>query len=359
MFYANLQNRNHVNGFSLIEVMVGMTLGLLTVIIIMQVFSVFENQKRTTTAGSDAQANGMMAMVQLEQELRSAGNGLLNADIFNCSTINSYYDSGVSGSTPVSPAPGMPTSSTGIAPVTITDGGASGSDTITMRKASEFLGSIPATITSAMPQPSAELNVSRTEGFAIGQKIIVMSGNNCTVMEVSAIQGSAFKVQHNPANSGPSYNPPGSFYTSVPGNAWPTFPQGSQVLDFGSIVTNTYSIDADLNLQLAAGTASGVPLVKDIVRMKALYGVSSAAGIQAVNQWVDATTYGTLDTDKIKRIKAIQITIVARSGKKEATNVTTTAPGGVSVSYLTDWQKYRYRVYTTIIPLRNVIWANV
>lgn len=356
MFCVNLQNRDHAKGFSLVEIMVGMTLGLLMVLIITQALSVFENQKRTTTATSDAQENGLMAVVQLEQEIRNAGIGLADSAAFNCNAIFSYYEAG--GTTTI-PAPGMPSSV--MAPVTIIDGGATGSDTVTMMRGTDFLGSIPATITSSMPQPSAELNVNRTTGFIDGSLILVSQGSNCTVMQVTQVQDAALKIQHNPGSSGPSYNPSSSFYNTSPGNTWPSFSTGAKVLNFGSLVVNTYSIDANKSLQMADKSATVTTLVKDIVSLQAQYGIADA-GSQNVNAWVnaDATSgFDTLDSDKVKRIKAVRITVVARSGKKEAGNVTTSAPGGVNISTLPDWQKYRYRVYTTIIPLRNVIWANV
>lgn len=357
MFCINLQSRDHAKGFSLVEIMVGMTLGLFTVLVIMQAFSVFENQKRTTTAGSDAQENGLMAIVQLEQDIRNAGAGITDSAAFNCNAIFSYYESG--GTTTI-PAPGVPSSV--MAPVAITDGGATGSDTITMTRGTEFLGSIPATITDSMPQPSAELNVNRTTGFTDGNLILVSQGSNCTVMKVTQVQGAALKIQHNPAASGPSYNPSANFYNTAPGNTWPTFTSGAKILNFGDLIVNTFSVDANYSLQMVDKSAAVTTLVKDIVSLQAQYGISTAAGVQDVTSWVDATAasgFNTLDSDKVKRIKAVRITVVARSSKKEAGNVTTTAPGGVDISTLPDWQKYRYRVYTTIIPLRNIIWANV
>ena len=356
MFCITLQNRDHTKGFSLIEIMVGMGLGLLMVLIIMQAFSVFENQKRTTTAASDAQENGLMAIVQLEQDIRNAGVGMADTAALNCTTILSYYNGAV-------PAPGMPAAGEVIAPVRITDGGTTGSDTITLMRGSNFLGAIPAAITITMPPSSAELNVSRTTGFADGNLVLLSQGGNCTLIQVTQVQDSALKIQHNPGSSGP-YNPSSNFYNSAPGNTWPAYTAGAQAQNFGNLVINTYSVDSNKNLQMSDASGVVTTLVKDIVSLQAEYGIADT-GTQDVNrsdQWVkaDATSgFNTLDSAKVKRIKAVRITVVARSSKKEATNVTTSAPGGVDVSTLTDWQKYRYRVYTTIIPLRNIIWANV
>ena len=41
-------------GFSLVEIMVGLVIGLLATLVILQVFSVYEGQKRTTTGTADA-----------------------------------------------------------------------------------------------------------------------------------------------------------------------------------------------------------------------------------------------------------------------------------------------------------------
>ena len=49
-------------GFSLVEVMVAMVIGLLGIIVMMQMFSVFEGQKRTTTGGDDANSSGAVSL---------------------------------------------------------------------------------------------------------------------------------------------------------------------------------------------------------------------------------------------------------------------------------------------------------
>lgn len=368
MYYRNSQPVCRQNrGFSLVELMVGMTIGLLVVIVIMQSFSVFETQKRTTTAGSDAQSSGLMAMTQLEQEVRNAGGGFTSDSAFSCNTIFSYFDDGTTVTTPV------PAFSSLMAPVVITDGG-TGSDTITIKRGTNFLGSIPASITSAMPNTSAILDVSFTQGFAAPNKIMLSQNGNCTIMEITSVLDAALKIQHNPGGGGASWNPPGSFYNTSPGNTWPgagggppNYSTGTKILNVGELFVKTYSVNANNNLQvldsstnIPGGVAVTYPLVKDIVSLQAEYGVSSGAGVQPVSNWVSATgTWSALDSAEIKRIKAIRLTLVARSSKKEITDVTTAPPGGVNVSNLTDWQKYRYRVYTTIIPLRNIIWSNI
>ena len=64
-------------GMTLIELMVAMVLGLVTTLIVAQVMINADSQNRTTTSGSDAQINGATALYMLSQTIQSAGYGLI------------------------------------------------------------------------------------------------------------------------------------------------------------------------------------------------------------------------------------------------------------------------------------------
>ena len=76
IFISPLSRNSLQRGVSLIETMVGMALGILVTLVITQVWGVFENQKQRTVSGSSAQASGLLALTELEQDIRSAGAGL-------------------------------------------------------------------------------------------------------------------------------------------------------------------------------------------------------------------------------------------------------------------------------------------
>ena len=127
------------------------------------------------------------------------------------------------------------------------------------------------------------------------------------------------------------------------------------------------------------------PVVSDIVNIQAQYGISATASSNQVTQWVDATdgqasgNWGAgLTVADRNRIKAVHVAVVARNGLYEkgiVTNICTTAKGTVNngpcawddsntdaapqidLSNDPNWQHYRYRVFDTIVPLRNMIWA--
>ena len=94
---------NTQRGFSLIELMIGLVIGLIATLVITNVFSKFEQQKRVTTGGADAQTNGSIALYTMRREIENAGYGLpvFNQDItpLRC-PINVTYDHDVNGATP-------------------------------------------------------------------------------------------------------------------------------------------------------------------------------------------------------------------------------------------------------------------
>lgn len=381
----NARRGSQQRGMSLIETMVGMALGILVTLVITEVWGVFESQKQRTVSGSSAQASGLLALTELEQDIRSAGAGLTDSAAFECTSTYSYFET---GGTSVFPIPAY-SGGMAMVPVQITDGG-TGSDTLTVKRGADLLGALPATLTQTMPSSSAELNLSSVAGFADGDVVLAVDSTtgNCTVMLVTQVQGAALKLQHNPGGT-TTYNPTASFQDT---NGWPAFSTGSKIFKVGQLISHAYTVNASNQLVMTdystPSAAATFILAADIVRLKAQYGVANV-GSQDVNHWVSATAgavgapltdWSILDRNNVKRIKAIRLVIVARSSKKEGTNVTgtcTNVSGGVNngpcawsdsvadpaplidLSSNADWQKYRYRVYQTIIPIRNVIWAGV
>ncbi|MGV8934224.1 MAG: PilW family protein [Gallionellaceae bacterium] len=383
MFSEKTFRKDQAKGFSLVEVMVGMTVGLLSMLVIMQTLSVFETQKRSTTSGSDAQVNGLLSLVSMEQSIRSAGSGYANTSAFVCTTIYAWYDNGTTS------AP-IPMS---VAPVSISNGATStDSDSITIQTATNFLGNIPTQITKTMPSSSSELNVSSTIGFTANDLILVAdpASGNCTLMQLTQVQSGALKLQHNPGGT-TSFNPTVAYQNT---NTWPAYAANSLILDMGIKNTTTYSLTASNKLQAVINGLGGsaviptqtLELASDIVNLQAQYGIA-ASGVQNVTAWVNAdsstgTNWATPTLANVKRIKAIRLVVVARSGKKELQDVTqdctnTLGSGGINkgpcawadtladpapkidLSANADYKRYRYKVYTTVIPLRNVIWANI
>jgi type IV pilus assembly protein PilW len=375
-------------GFSLIEILVGLAIGLLATLVIMQVFSVFEGQKRTTTGSGDAQTNGSIAMYSIEHELKMSGYGLLP----------SATDSPL-GCTTLSPGS---TGITSIAPVMITDGGTGpgASDSLTIHYASTDSGGVPTQIGGISLTGANDLTVDNNMGCHVGDVALLVSGTTCNLTNVTGPTDIAVP----PVISGAS-----AVTTTVTVQSIPAVTAvGDKLSCLGAWVTSIFRVHLNYDPTGATGTANsqaymekatdpavaGDPVVADIVNIQAQYGISASAGSNQVTNWVDAVDGqasgnwgpGLTLTDR-HRIKAIRIAVVARNGLYEkgvVTHTCTTAKGvlnkgpcawddsnvdaapkidlsndKLSTDPANDqhWQHYRYRVFETIIPLRNTIWA--
>lgn len=401
-----------IRGFSLIELMVGLTIGFIAVVIIMQSLSVFESHKRTTTAGVDAQENGLLALMAIEADIRKAAAGSNHPALFSCMSFFSYYQA-VSGS-------GTPTAVTSFStiPVLITDGAAT--DTIAIQSGMRITGAAPTQLASDMRILPAgvpdhlELDVDRAydlnaepvnAGDPSADLIVVANPDlgNCTLMRVSAKAGNVLSITNGPAGKADEYNAPVSYMTA---NNWPGFGtragqnnyQGALLFRVGSVALGgmrraTYSVDANNSLAasvaVTGAAAENSVIASEIVALQAQYGVSGTPQDKEITAWenpsgatwsaaaLQANTAASVQN--LQRIKAIRVAVVARSSKRDGalvsspcTDTNTNAilhygpcswDGGPAVplgsAADTEWQHYRYRVYQTVIPMRNLLWPDL
>lgn len=70
-------SRASIAGFSLVEALVGMAVGVVALLVVLKVFALGEGHNRTTTSGADAQQNGAVALYLLEHEIAKAGYGIM------------------------------------------------------------------------------------------------------------------------------------------------------------------------------------------------------------------------------------------------------------------------------------------
>lgn len=338
-------------GFSLVEIMIGVAIGLLTILVIMQLFADYEGQKRTTTSGADAQGNGQIALLAMERDLRVAGYGIADSAALGCKTNSSY--NGVT-------QPARP-----LVPVRITDGARS--DTVRVLYSASSHGAITRKITVDHPPQSAVIFINSTVGMAPDDLVIAFEpGKDCTLMQVTLVDNGLPKLHH---QSTSPWNPPGGQNIFPKPNG---YAKGALLFNFGSLVDRTYRVDANKNLEAFDFSTQATEVLADnIVNIQARYGIAPA-GSQSVNEWVDGIgVWADPSPADIKRIKAVRIAVVARSSLREkpgqdgVCNATPVAPvswpGGPKVDLTDDpdWQCHRYKVYETISPLRNVLWANL
>lgn len=418
--------RRAARGFTLVEILVGLTLGLLAIVIMYQVFAVFEGQKRTTTSGADAQTSGLMSLYSLERELRMAGYGLVYNNPVNDTT---YEGQMVCNWLRYADATDASPKADRLMPVLIEDGvGPNGSDRLTVTFGTSGFAPAPALLSVSVTESSDLVVKNAPDSGAgtnavFGNNDIVLIGspqamtassadNTCTLVRVTGVTPTGTDVTLARALASTaalpqrydSSSPPATLtksdvatysYAASAGAPSVAIKLGSVAAGQVPFVRNHYAINAASELQVRnlATNEAAVSIGDGVVDMQAQYGLVAAtcatntATCNQVSAWTSATGgWVAPSAGDIARIKAVRVAVVTRSGQRErdpatlnclpfdgTTNVpTSSAPcrawaGDANAPTLpwtgtTDWTDngrfFRYRVYETIVPLRNMLWGN-
>lgn len=345
-------------GFSLVELMVGLVIGMIGVIIMMQIFSVSEGYKRTTTGGDDAQNNGAISLYGLQRDLRQAGQGS-NSFTDNAAAPNAYSVLGCN----LTLRTGVTTSSLG--PVTINHpsipAGDADTDTLLVFYGSSNDGpegdrieAQPATTTYTLAGFAA---AASAPSVVVADRVVAHptprpSPCNLTMESVTAVAGSNVTVA--------------TGVTGMTGGALFNLGQSPRFIAYavrgGSLTMCDYMVN---NCGGAFDAAHWVPLASNVVSLRAQYGRDTTA--PTMNGTVDAFDQTTpTNICGWVRTRAVRLVLVARSAQLEKENVTTAAPtwagsagNAIDLSADAAWQQYRYKIFETVVPLRNAAWLGV
>jgi type IV pilus assembly protein PilW len=354
-------------GMSLVELMVAVAIGMIGILIITQAYITSDNFNRSTLGEGGAQTNGLVALFTVERDARLAGYGIASSAALGCGNIYWYYDPAYSSNISGGSLPNI-----ALAPVVITSDTTAPIDVepqkITFMFSTDAERMMPAAITN-FNASSSEVSVDGTSGFSPGDLVVMVGASGCTLGKITHVQPGPQKLQLNPGASGP-FNPPawGSFPT--------TYASGDAIVNLGNPVVREYSIAnsklAVSDALLSAAGATSLTLVDGIVDMRAQYG-HDADGDGQVDTWNAVTPTNSAGWQKVL---AVRMAVLARIGNYEKPtggsancDATTAAPtwtgsGGTGGAFAkldfttassTD-RCYRYRVFETTVPLRNMIW---
>ena len=345
----------------IIELMIGLMIGLLTTLAITVVLTTSEGQRRATMAGEDAQVSGALAMHALQRDIRRAGYGLAaNPAGLGC-PINGANISGVAP-----PAT--------LAPVLIIDGANGGPDTLQLLSSSKQGVSVPVFVTENHGQALTTFTVRSSFSVVANDWLVAVpevwvSGTSECVLFKAATVNSTPNVAWTTITHADL-----SAYSPIAG-----YPAKSYLVNLGpTVARRTYSVSANSVLQVTdfpSVTASDV--FPEIVNLQAYYGKDTNGDgvIDAYDTAAPTTATGW------RQILGVRLALVARSTQMEKEDVTTagnvewdvgteivitgavdcsSGSGGkclrIKVDHLANWQRYRYKVFDTLIPLRNLLW---
>lgn len=381
--------RSHARGFGLVEILVGITIGLIALLIVYQVLSLAESYRRTTTAGGDAQSAGMISSFTLAQDLGNGGHTIADAgdELTTCPSTGAF-------ATTWRPVP-----------VLITDGGADDvSDSFALLAGINRRLVTPLDITTDYV-PGGTITVQSPLGFhgshdneATHMFVLVdMVAGNCEVATIANWGGATDALRRRT----PGFDPATGIVTITPSPALVnTYPQGQSWLVNLGASDRVRKVNYDVvngvlrSTDLIAAAATPNPIVSNVVLMKAQYGIDTDNDT-FIDTWVSArnapwTPASVLAAPlpQLRQIKAIRVALVVRSSQFErlkdaegrdtvgteagsnvdlSGNFQTTlfncfgvvppaCTGEIPAVTIPGTANYRYRVFEQVIPLTNQIW---
>lgn len=371
--------RLRMAGMTLMEILVAMAIGLIGIVVITQTYLVNENYKRSTTSAGGAQTNGSLALYSIERDVRMGGWGFAWSSVFGCNGVQWYYDTQGYSNPPGGPLPVL-----NPVPVRITDGG-TGPDSVTVMYGTSTERLMPATLSKTMTNAGDSLEVDNAQGFstAPGDLVLLSQGSTCAMYQITGVTGG--QMQHNAGINAP-YNPSGV-------GSLPSFAVNTLVFNLGRPVVNTYGVNnnrlevtslftSTSSTVVPSYTPTAVPIVEHIVDLQAEYGKDNGvdngtvpggayvAGDNIVDSYDNVTPANATEWGQLL---SVRLGVLARSehyvrpdtpgAPCTATTAAPTWGNGQAFTALGDFTDttnqarcYGYRVFETIVPLRNMIW---
>lgn len=314
-------------GFSLVELMVAITLSLLLLGGVVAIFGSSRTSYESTDQLSRVQENGRLALQQMSRHIRSAGfTGCSRQPNFIATSLNSPgdlqwnflegpvrgFDAGASGWTPaLSSVPGATDS---------TDGAIEGSDILVVR--GPRLDAIPMTVITTMASPEDALEVEAATGLdADGDVVMAYSCEGVTFFHAV------------PAGNNLVHDAG----TGVPGNQFATtsYPlrRDSEVVPVETVVyyvaPSAGTVPADTNsLWRRRGILDPEELVQGVEQMQLEYGIDTNSD-RVVDSYGKATA-----TTNWQRVISVRVALLVRSLEEYGTD--------------TDQRSYRLTADTTV-----------
>lgn len=361
--------RGRSRGLSLVELLVAAAIGIIASLAIFQVFAVFEGQKRTTTSGGEAQTSGTLALYTLERDVRQGGYGFNTPDLMGC-TLQGWNEQTSSALAPSTLVAAFITPGAGSTP-----GVAGAPDTITVAYGNGDALPAPVNILIGSLGTNDDFvkTVNALYGFQPGDHVVISEiGKPCTLAQVNQIppatgdntklnlQAGTYVNPYTGATENTRYNNPAGLGTAYTTNG--------KVYNIGNGPTiKVFSVQNGQLMVQGVGAAAATPIYDNIVQLQAQYGKDlTNDGVVDVYDETPPT-----NSAEWAAVLAIRIAVVARSGLYEkgyvspvsirlwensANPPTTTGPVWTLLDDPADDRHYRYKVFQTVIPLRNMIW---
>ena len=363
---APLPRPGRETGFSLVELMVGLAIGMVAVLVVMQVLLSSDSARRSGTSTDDAQTAGAIAMTELQRSIRQSGQGF-SSELRQGGLLSRMIGCNVR----------LPSGTvlSGLAPVTINHpqipAGDADTDTLLVAYGSDP-GSPEGDRVNAQIA-ATDYSVATPSAFKVNDRVLelptpapvptVPCATTYTIGRVVAKAGAVVTVDKG---------------TAANMNGGTLFNLGQQPRLQAFAVRNGNLTVCDFTVKdCSADSSTGdpdvwTPIASNLVSLRAQYGADTTAG--AMDGIVDGYTQTTPTTPcGWIRVPAVRLAIVLRATQydknfdlsaepaalKLATEWAGSAEAPVKLNGATDWTHFRYKKFETTVPLRNLTWQGV
>lgn len=338
-------------GLSLVELLVGIIVALLVSLTATSGAMLFTATQRQGIGTGSSLVSAGTAVAALRDDVAAAGLGFFGDSQFLCRRLN------------LSVGTTVLLDGTDFTPVAITSEAAG--DRVDVLYATDVSSGANVLLNAAASAGSAPLRSLLP--VDVGQAVLLapaVPGDPCVVRTVTATAAATLTVPQaiEYENVSSARFNRAAFTTNV------TYPDRGRVTLLGDLRWSRYRrVGTDLMLERPLGGGS-VALAHNVIAFRAEYGLADA-GTTALASWQAASgAFATLTPANLPRVRALRIGIVTRSPQREKPNAAgvceasaamPTLFGGAVTADVADWQCYRYRSMTLVVPLRNLVMGMV
>jgi len=325
-------------GFSLIELMIALVIGMVAVIVMMQMMTNADTAKRITVGGNDAQMSGTIALYNLERDIRMSGYGINAGKLIACEMTHTASEAKVAVKFPLVPVTVNPDAA-------IVPEGDKNSDTLLVIHGSADESADGDPLTAAT---TADIyNVTSASAFHKDQYVVAQSGESASPCQIKSakvkeIAGSDLSVEGGEAG----------------------ISAGGVVYNLGTLSARAYVVrnGAQYGRDLANLTAPPMAGIVNTYSQKQPGKDSTESALTPQCAWA--------------RTLSLRVGLVARGDAYEKKAVDQKAPtwsgartsgdnpdaidfdlsASTGSSDKDEWRKFRHKTFETNIPLRNAIW---
>lgn len=340
-------HRSRQRGLSLVELMIGLVIGLLVSLAALSSLRMFTNEQRQGTVSGAGVLNAAAALGAIKNDLAAVGLGFFDGRRPLCDRINLSFG----------PSPLL--NSAQFAPLSIQR--TLNNDQIDVIYASDVTAG--ANLPLAAASDGSQIDVMSAMPATVGQAVLLSPAATglCTVRSVTAtVPGTADTPQR--LSFGPAGNHNQAAFTMAP-----AYLTQARATLLGQLQWHRYRlVDGNLVLEQPLTGTSAV-LVRNVIALRAEYGVSASGGT-TLESWQAPADAGwsSLTPANIGRVRALRLGLVQRVPQREKADTSGQCQASEAKPRLfeqevepdvSDWRCFRFRNTTLVVPLRNLVWG--